>query len=510
MAASSYSTAMRRGSPNTWKDLTARVFSFPGMCMVLLATVIFGFCVKQFAEPDIWWHLRTAQDLLQNHSFRSIDTYSFTAAGSPRMNYEWLSEMPYFFAFRAAGLQGILLIYLIVTILIYAGVYYRCCHAGTDCKDATLATLVAIFLGTVSIGPRVLLFGWLCMIALLLVLDRFQRTGKGLWLLPFLFALWINLHGSWVFGAVVFLLTFLAGFVEGQWGSVIAHRWSRPELRKLCLASAASMAALFLNPFGYKLLLYPFDFLFRQQSNVAYVEEWQSVDFSTGNGKLALMLIISSMAAFWLSRRQWRLNDLLIGAFALWVGLSHVRFLFFLGLTLVPMLAPTLKLFTPYERESDKPWLNAGIMAALVCGVGFFFPSTSTLEQRVAEKFPRAALEFIQAQHINGRIFNQYVWGGYMEWKAPELRPFIDGRADIFVYNGVLDDHRRVTTLETPLEILDRYRIDYALLQSDRPLTYLLEQSHAWHPVYSDRIAVLLERTPADTMLPTPPQGNSN
>ncbi len=75
-------------------------------------------------------------------------------------------------------------------------------------------------------APRMLLFGWLCMVGLLLVLDRFRRTGKGLWLLPPLFALWINLHGSWVFGVIVLALTIVSGLVEGEWGLVVARRWS--------------------------------------------------------------------------------------------------------------------------------------------------------------------------------------------------------------------------------------------------------------------------------------------
>ena len=181
----------------------AAAFSFPVMCMFLLAAVIFGFSVKQIAEPDIWWHLRDAASLFQNHTIPSVDTYSFTTTGSSRLDFEWLSEVPFFLAFKAWGLRGLLAVYFPVLVLIYVGVYYRSCKAGADCKDATVATLMAIFLGVVSIGPRTLLFGWLCMMGLLLLLDRFKRTGKGLWLMPPLFALWINLHGSWVFGMVV-------------------------------------------------------------------------------------------------------------------------------------------------------------------------------------------------------------------------------------------------------------------------------------------------------------------
>ena len=83
-----------------------------------------------------------------------------------------------------------------------------------------------------------------------------------------------------------------------------------------------------------------------------------------------------------------------------------------------------------------------------------------------------------------------------MEWNTPELKPFIDGRADIFVYNGVLDDHRKMTTIDKPLEVFDKYQIEYALLQPNRPLTYLLEHDSGWRSIYSDKVAVLLERVP--------------
>ena len=125
-----------------------------------------------------------------------------------------------------------------------------------------------------------------------------------------------------------------------------------------------------------------------------HIEEWQPVDFSTGNGKLALIMILALLAAALFSRRRWRLDEVLLTAFALWAALSHVRFLFFAGLILAPILAPRLKLFPPYERELDKPWLNAGIMAAIVGALIFFFPSAAQLQQKVDEKYPTAALEF--------------------------------------------------------------------------------------------------------------------
>ena len=81
----------------------ARVFSRPVMCMFVLAAVIFRYCPRGLAEPDIWWHLRNAAYLFQHHSFPRVDTYSFGAAGLPRLNYEWLSEIPFLLGFDAGG-----------------------------------------------------------------------------------------------------------------------------------------------------------------------------------------------------------------------------------------------------------------------------------------------------------------------------------------------------------------------------------------------------------------------
>ena len=102
----SESTAPAAGT--SWTDLAASMFSFPVMCMFLLAAAIFGFSVKQIAEPDIWWHLRNAAYLFLHHSFPSVDSYSFGAAGSPWLNHEWLSEIPLYLGFKTMGLRGML------------------------------------------------------------------------------------------------------------------------------------------------------------------------------------------------------------------------------------------------------------------------------------------------------------------------------------------------------------------------------------------------------------------
>jgi hypothetical protein len=486
----------QHAKPATWRGALAAIFSFPVMCYFLLAAALLNWCAKDIAEHDIWWHMRNARFLFQYHHLPRVDMYSFGAAGSPWMDHEWLSEIPFYLGFNAVGLRGLLAIYYVVLLLIVAGVFYRATRAGGNCKNAAVVTAFAVLLFVVNIGPRLILFGWLCMVGLLLVLDHFRRSGKGLWLLPPLFALWINLHGSWIYGIAVLVLTIASGLVAGEWGQVVARRWSPSELKKLLLALAVSVAALFVNPFGYRLMLYPFDLLFRQPGNLEHMQEWQSVDFSTGNGKLAMILILGLLAAAWFSSRRWRLDDVLLAAFAMWGALSHVRLLFFAALILVPLLAPYVNLFPPYEKDEDKTWLNAIIIFVIIASLFFFYPSEAKLQQTVSQKLPVAAVAFLQQQHVEGRIFNSHGWGGYMEWYAPDLKPFIDGRTDIFTYNGVFADYGKIVTLDGTFELLDKYNIDYVLYEPNMPLSYLLDHNPQWQVIYGDSVAKLYRRIP--------------
>ena len=276
-----------------------------------------------------------------------------------------------------------LAVYLLVLWLVFAGVYCLALQRGANPGEAALVTMGGVALGSYSFGPHMHHFGWLCTVGLFLVLEHFQRTGRGLWLLPPLFALWINLHGSWVFGFVVMAIYIVCGLVEGQWNNVVADRWTTAQLRKLLLAFVASAVALLVNPYGYKLVWYPFDLLFRQKIYLDNVGEWRSIDFHTGWGKLAMFTLLALLATIWFSRRPWKLRDVLLAAFAVWAGLSHLRFLLFAAIVLVPILAPRLQLFTPYDAKKDKPWLNLAMTAAIVSIIVGTYPSAAQLQKNI-------------------------------------------------------------------------------------------------------------------------------
>lgn len=472
-------------------------FPFSIVWFSIVALEISWLAGLSITDTDIWVHLRNAQELLTRHSFLHADLYTFTSAGAPLLDHEWLSELPYYFAFQAWGLHGLLAMYMVLLWLIFGAVYYLALRRGANYGDAALVTMAGVALGYYCFGSRMYHFGWLCLAVLLLVLDRFQRTGKGLWLLPLLFAVWINLHGSWVFGLVVMGICIVSGLVEGQWNNVVAERWTPAQLKKLLLVSAASAVALLANPYGYKLVWYPFDLLFRQQVNLDNMTEWQSVDFHSGYGKLAMAMILAVLGAAWFSPKPWKLGDILLAVFAVWASLTHIRFLLFAAIILVPMLGPRLQLFPPYAGKKDKPWLNLAVTAAIVAIIVGSYPSATQLQDTLDRYFPRDALHFMQQKQITGRLFHYFAFGGYIEWYDPTLKAFVDQRTDIFVYNGVLDDYFKIAKIDRSLELLDKYKIDYVLFPVNKQLTYVLDHSAGWRTIYEDKVAKLYQRVPA-------------
>src|ERR1700704_7015941 len=84
-----------------------RLFETRRVFVAILALGLFTMAARGITDPDVWWHLRTGQLILQNHSLFHTDPYSFTRFGQPWINHEWLSEVLLFGLYRVAGFGGL-------------------------------------------------------------------------------------------------------------------------------------------------------------------------------------------------------------------------------------------------------------------------------------------------------------------------------------------------------------------------------------------------------------------
>jgi hypothetical protein len=327
--------------------------------------------------------------------------------------------------------------------------------------------------------------------------------------LPPLFCLWINTHGSWSLGMVAFGIFIAAGLVQGQWGRLEAQRWSPSQLRRLGATMAASAAALFVNPYGYRLVLYPLDMAFHQKLNIAHVAEWVSVDFHDARGKLALILIIALLLGALLSSYKWKLYEVGLVLFGLYSGLTYIRFMFLVAILAAPLLARFLDFIPPYQREIDKPLANAVIMAAVLGFIVGGFPTAAALQRSIDSEYPAEAISYLKAHPPAGPALNYYLWGGYLEWNDRDLPTFVDSRVDIFEYAGVFQDYINLLELKNPEAVLDKYRIQSVLFPPGEPLTYALRHDPQWKEVFTGRVSVIFERSDGTFRTGTSIQGGA-
>ena len=475
-----------------------RIFSFLTMLTFLLVTLEFMMTRGSVVDPDIWWHLHNADCLFQHHQFPRADMYSFTVAGHPWINHEWLSEIPYYLAWRAGGLSGVNAVTFTTISLIFLGLLYLSYMETRHFKAAIVACCFLTFIASVSFGPRTILFGYLYLVLLLIILQRFRQKGNApLWLIPPLFCLWANTHGSWSLGLIIFSIITAAGFAQGSWGRVDAERWTSSQMGKLVVTGLASVAALFVNPFGSRLVFYPLDIAFHQKLNISHVAEWVSVDFHDLRGKFVLVLLLTLLVTALSRRTRWQLAEVGVVLFSLYSGLTYIRFLFLLAVVIAPVLSRILDFVPRYRPEADTPVINAFVICLMVGSIIYYWPTRAEMEKAVAAQYPAGAVIYFKAHPSQGPVLNHYLWGGYLGWNDRELKVFVDSRVDIFEYAGVLKDYLDLLDLKESDLILNRYKIRYVLFPHHEALTYVLEHDPAWKEIYSDNVSVLLER--ADT-----------
>jgi hypothetical protein len=471
------------GNPGIGARLFARIFSrhiLNAALLVLLALYATGFLTRPElpqSDSDIWWHLANARILTTTHSFIHVEPYSFSVAGDDWINPEWLSEMPFWYGYQTLGLRGIYLVTVMVLcaniLFVYWRSYLKAGHAGAALGTAGLGFLMMI----ISAGPRTILVAYLALCAELAILEAMER-GKTylLWLLPPLFCLWINLHGSWIIGMGVLGLYILCGWFPFSRGVFEQQAWTSVERRRLVLVFVASTLVLLINPYGWRLIWNPFDMMLNQKQMMSIAQEWQSLSLNTIAGYASWLAIGLFVVANCLRGRKWRLYELAILFFAFFEAFNHVRFTFLACLLVIPMLTVDVaRSFAGPPDEKTIPGMNALFVAVILGVVIYFFPSEARLQKSLAQQYP---LQLIGSVQPEWRTFNQDAIGGMIDFDAKSS--FYDTRYDTFEHHHVLSDYLAVVHLFKPLNIFDKYRIDHALIHADTPLSIMLEDAPGW------------------------------
>ncbi len=478
-----------------------KLFSFPVMLASVLVVLGMLTVRSRFDDPDLWWHLKTGEVIFTTHAIPATDLFSYTARYQALVPQEWLAQLSIYAAYKADGLPGLMLWLCALTAILLISGYLLCSFHSGNPKVGFVGAMTIWFFATIGFSIRPQMIGYILLIFEMIAihLGRTRNPRWFLWL-PVLFALWINCHGSFFLGLLVAGVYLFSSFFEFQAGSLLAERWDPRRRSTFGLALILSVAALFLNPDGVKQIIYPLNTMLHQPINLGNVEEWKALAVTDPRGVALLAILLSSFLLVIAGRTELYWDELLLMICATWLAFNHIRLLIVFGILVGPIFSRQLSAsWDEYSVEKDRIWPNATLIAASLLIIVLTFPSAHNLAQQVEDQSPVKAVRFIKSNHLSGPMLNDYPFGGYLIWAAPEYPVFIDGRADVYEWAGILGEFGSWATLQAdPNALLQKYKIGFCLLSSHSPMLQVLPLLKDWKQVYSDQNSVILVRTAPD------------
>jgi hypothetical protein len=475
--------------------------------VALFVIALFTMAVRETLDPDMWWHLRTGEVILQS-GIPTQDVFSFTVPNNPWVTHEWLSQLIMWLVYLAGGLPGLMLFFAGLIALTFWLLYLAC--PGRPYL-ATFIVLLAAITSAIVWGVRPQIFNLLLTSVFILIVERVkdgQWRPRTLWWLPLLTLIWANLHSGYLLG-IVLLGTYAVGDVAQRWLAAPTERTlSKTAVSHLFAVTIISFLAAAINPSGINLWIYPFLTL-GSGAMQAYIQEWLSPDFhQTYFWPFAVMLALGVLGWVFNKKRP-SLTELLLFLGTGAAGLLSARHIPLFAIVATPIivrhwlgvasdskLAPLLN--NSQEDVPVKP-LFAGLnilllLLALATAVFWAGSKIGNNDSAIAARYPVAAVDFLQSSALaEARGYNSYNWGGYLIWRGVPV--FVDGRADVYGDPFLLFYRRTFEVQPNWQEPLAQYDVEYVLMERGTPLTAVLSASPDWKTAYQDDIAQIFIRT---------------
>ena len=334
-----------------------------------------------------------------------------------------------------------------------------------------LAVVVPVALAAVCVLPflngRPHLGGFVLLAAALVA--RAERRSP--WWLVAVFAIWVNIHGTWAYGLAV-----LGAFAVAA--AIDERRIRRDDVRALLAGVVGLVAGAALYPERFALIVLPtrqFGDPIEREALRAYAE-WSPVAPDMAGFWMLVALGVCALAGA-ARRRSWGAGLLAVGLVVL--GMSAARVLPIAAISLVPLAAAGLggigSLSLPTGRPARLTTVGAGILAVVVVVFAVSAPGYRF------DRYPVAAIDWLEERDLvaNGTnvVSHDYV-GNYLEWRyGDRAHAYVDDRPSA----ETLIDYRDLLQLEDGWqEAFERAQPDVVLWQREEPLSAELAADDAW------------------------------
>ncbi len=452
-------------------------FSFA--LLFLLFTADFG------ADRDLFARVAAGKYFWVEGYVSTIDPFAFTPKLPEWIDHEWLSGVLFYLVADQFGDIGLFLLKLSVCAL----TLYFLLSASKLVSGKLLplwfcfctVNCVAVWQSTV----RAQVFTYLCYAILLYLLtaNSLNRARRSLFLLPVLFALWINLHGGVALGVITLFI-------------FVAESLLRWQLR-LPLIALISVAALLVNPYGPDLLSYLVSALSMERGSIT---EWAPRPlFSVA----AVMINLSLVVVLWSiykRRNIYSVFEIALFAISYYAAYSHNRLSPFLFMNLAVFGAKSFELLLS-ELRSKFPirFMIWSRMLALAGGAVFLvglisfgrFVLKNSNFSLDYSGYPVKAVEWLH-ENGRGRLLVDFNTGSFALWRLyPKLQVSLDGRYEELYSEETV---RSVSeAVSGNLNELGKFNPDFILYLSAAAENKLFGMSYS--KVYQDSQAAIFARS---------------
>lgn len=513
--------ALRAGSSTVSPQLWTTWLTLPVTAVIALFILKLAYPVDY--DPDFYWHMKTGEYIVTHLALPYGDIFSYTAHGRSWVLHEWLTEVIFYGVNAAVGNTGLWAFIAGIAALTFYLLYRLAAKALGDETRAVLVTLLFYVPLLSFAAPRPQLFTYLLFTVFLYVLHEYKYAGRARLLaaLPPLMLLWANLHGAFVAGFALLGL-FIGG--EGVKWLLTVDRDPLQKKRVLMLIGVAAACALatLANPRFIEYWKYPFEVV-NMTVSTGWILEWRSPDFHDPHYKYFLGILMLFYVVCTYARRKPDLTELAVPSFFIVAGFTSIRHLPLASIATLPFFAMFLRevdFHMPAGLQSsrwsrwltrDSTHLSARALAALnlvlLCAVAAYAWSGQQRDEnevRLERLLPVKAVDFVVANGIKGRLFNDYGHGGYLIYRLfPDQLVFIDGRADMYG-DAFVNEYIAITNaMPEWKQKFEAFGIDYAILPRESPLRQLLLAERSFRLVYDDaHHSVLVRDVPRFSYLP--------
>jgi hypothetical protein len=467
--------------------------------IILLLVAAIPLSSRLLGDAGTGWHIRNGELILQNHAITRTDPFSATVGGQPWYAWEWLYDVKIASIHDTLGLRGVVLFTAFVIALTFSLLMHISLKRGASLPVAVIFTLLAVCASMIHLLARPHVLSWLFVLIFFWILESQSEYPKRLYALPALMLLWVNLHGGFVVGFVLLVLYLSGAMIEKEIGGA----------SRLAVSGALCFLASFVNPYGYHLHQHVYAYL-TDRFLMDHIDEFRSPDFHGVAQQCFVALLLLTMVAVAVRREKISVTHVLVLLFAVYSGLFASRNLpissILLTLTAAPVLSTAMassmvtkrwcefsERMTRVEMAARGHFLPIAVSVALLlaCAQGSaihaMFPS---------QRFPVAAVDYLQTHRITDPIFCPDDWGGYLIYRLyPQTKVVVDDRHDLHGDEFMKKYLRTIHVEPAWNQLLKENKVRWALLPQRSPLASMLQIGGAWKVQYQDEVSILLENS---------------